>query len=315
MLQAFIDWLIYSVIGLASESKLAHSINFFIYDSIKIIVFLFFMILVVSYFRTYISNKKLQKAVKNSKYGSGNLLASIFGAMTPFCSCSSIPVFIGLIEAGVPLGVAFSFLITSPLVNEYVVIIMLGFFGLKITALYVLSGIMIGTIAGHILGKMKLGKYIVKDLISKQKEVTYSTFRQRFYYGLSEAKSIVKKLWLWILVGVSIGAIIHNYVPQQLIESAVSKTGILAVPIAVLLGVPMYANSVAIVPIAVALFEKGVPLGTALAFMMATAALSLPEAVILRRVLKLKLILIFFSVVAIGLVITGYLFNLAQNLI
>lgn len=214
------------------------------------------------------------------------------------------------------MGVAFSFLITSPIVNEYLVVLMLGFFGWKITVAYVLSGILIGVISGLILGKMKLEKHLVKDLFSKnqeaEKEIRYNGFKKRIIFGLNEAISIIRKLWIWILIGVGIGAIIHNYIPAEVIQSIVSKGGFFSVPIAVILGVPMYGSCAAIVPIAIVLFEKGVPIGTALAFMMAISALSLPEAIILRRALKLKLILIFFAIVAAAIILTGFLFNLLQ---
>jgi len=237
--------------------------------------------------------------------------------MTPFCSCSSIPLFISFLEAGIPLGVTFSFLITSPLVNEYLVILMLGFFGWKITLAYVISGMFIGMISGLILGKMKLEKHLEKDLISKnvKKEIKFKTIKDRLKFGLNEAVSITKKLWLWILIGVGIGAIIHNYVPSEFIQSIVSKGGIFAVPLAVVLGVPMYGSCAAIVPIAVVLFEKGVPIGTALAFMMAISALSFPEAVILRRVMKLKLIAIFFGVVTVAIILTGFIYNLLGGIL
>ncbi|MFC1768642.1 permease [Nanoarchaeota archaeon] len=294
------------------------SLNFFIYDSIKILLLLFFMILIIGIFRTYLSQNKVKKWIGRKKYGSSNFIASLFGAITPFCSCSSIPIFISFLEAGIPLGVAFSYLITSPIVNEYLVILMLGFFGWKITLAYVISGVLIGTISGLILGKMKLDKYLVKDLIAKKevvKEIKYERFRSRVQFGYNEAVSIVKKLWIWILIGVGIGAVIHNYVPSELVQSLISKGGIFAVPLAVLLGVPIYGNCAAIVPIALVLFEKGVPIGTALAFMMAIAALSFPEAVILRRAMKLKLIAIFFGIVTLAIILTGYIYNLLQGVL
>jgi len=247
--------------------------------------------------------------------GFGNVLASIFGAITPFCSCSSIPMFLGFLEAGIPLGVTFSFLITSPLINEYLVVLMLGFFGWKITLVYILCGILIGVISGLVLGSLKLEKYLVKDLISKgssKKERIYNNMQSRLAFGFKEAKSIVRKTWIWILVGVGVGAVIHSYIPQEAIHSVISQTGIFTVPLAVLIGVPMYGSCAAIVPIAVVLFQKGIPLGTALAFMMATAALSFPEAVILRRAMKLKLIIIFFGIVALSIVFLGYLINILQ---
>ncbi|MFH1424616.1 MAG: permease [archaeon] len=317
MLQSIVDWILYSLVNLDPASRAAQSLNFFIYDSIKIIALLFVMIFLIGFFRSYLPPGKIKQWVTNRRFGSGNLLASTFGAVTPFCSCSSIPLFIGFIEARVPLGVAFSFLITSPIVNEYLVVLMLAFFGWKITALYVISGILIGTIAGNILGRLGLEKYLSKDFnVNKApKEMQFKNLKARALFGFSEAKSILKKLWLWILVGVGIGAWIHNYIPAEIIQAVVSKAGLGAVPIATALGVPMYGSCAAIVPIAVVLFRKGVPLGTALAFMMATSALSLPEAVILRRVMKLKLIAIFFGVVAAAIILTGYMFNAVQILL
>jgi hypothetical protein len=249
----------------------------------------------------------------------GNFYAAIFGAVTPFCSCSSIPIFIGFLEAGIPLGITFSFLITSPLINEYLVILMLGFFGWKITLLYVLSGILIGVVSGLILGRMNLDQYLVTDLVRERgddyKEESHLIFITRLKFGWDEAVSITKKIWLWVLIGVGIGATIHNYIPQQFIQKIISKAGIFSVPIATVLGVPMYGSCAAIVPIAVVLFQKGIPLGTALAFMMAIAALSLPEAIMLRRAIKLQLIILFFGITTLAIILTGYLFNFFQNIL
>ena len=316
MLQLIVDWLLYSLFKLDPLDKWAQVINFFIYDSIKILLLLFVLISVIGCLRSYLPAGKIKQWLSGRKV-LPNFLASIFGAVTPFCSCSSIPIFISFLEAGVPLGVTFSFLITSPLINEYLVILMLGFFGFKITFLYVLSGIAIGVVSGIILGKMKLEKYLVKDLISQDNqdcsEKTLKGFKSRLLFGIQEAGSIVKKLWPWILAGVGLGAFIHNFVPQQLIQNLISKTGFFSVPIATIIGVPMYGSCAAIVPIAVALFQKGFPLGTALAFMMAVAALSLPEAIMLRRAMRLKLIVIFFMVTTVAIIFTGYLFNFLQR--
>jgi hypothetical protein len=316
MLQEIIDWILQGLFGLNPTSHLTQSLNFFLYDTVKILFLLFVMITFVGFLRTYISPKKIRKWL-SKKYGLSNLAASTFGAITPFCSCSSIPIFLSFIKSGVPLGVTFSFLITSPLVNEYLVVLMLGFFGWKITALYVLSGMLLGMILGIILGKLGLEKYLEKDIVqsTEMKEQNYSNLKERISFGFAEAISIIKKLWLWIIVGVAAGAIIHNYIPSEVIQSVISKGGIFTVPLATFLGVPMYGSCAAIVPIAVVLFNKGVPLGTALAFMMATAALSFPEAIILRRAMKLKLILIFFGIVTLGIIFTGYLFNVLQFLI
>ena len=316
MLQLIVDWLLYSLFKLDPLDKWAQVINFFIYDSIKILLLLFVLISVIGCLRSYLPAGKIKQWLSGRKV-LPNFLASIFGAVTPFCSCSSIPIFISFLEAGVPLGVTFSFLITSPLINEYLVILMLGFFGFKITFLYVLSGIAIGVVSGIILGKMKLEKYLVKDLISQDNqdcsEKTLKGFKSRLLFGIQEAKSIVGKLWFWVLAGVGLGAFIHNFVPQQLIQNLISKTGFFSVPIATIIGVPMYGSCAAIVPIAVALFQKGFPLGTALAFMMAVAALSLPEAIMLRRAMRLKLIVIFFMVTTVAIIFTGYLFNFLQR--
>ncbi|MBM3251337.1 MAG: permease [Candidatus Omnitrophica bacterium] len=318
MLQETIDWLTYSVLQLNPGSRLGSGINFFIYDSIKILLLLFLMISVIGFFRSYISQNKVKNWLINKGVW-GNFVAALFGSVTPFCSCSSIPLFLGFVKAGIPLGITFSFLITSPLINEYLVVLMLGFFGWKITVLYVASGILIGVVSGLILGAMRLEKYLVRDLVSTTTEQCscskFISIKQRISFGISEAKSIVKNLWFWVLVGVGIGAIIHNYVPQETIQSIIGKTGILSVPIATIIGVPLYGNCAAIVPVAVVLFQKGIPLGTALAFMMATAALSLPEGTILKRAMKLRLVAIFFGITTLAIILTGYLFNLLQKII
>lgn len=291
------------------QSRLGESIAFFIYDSIKIILLLFIMITLIGFLRSYLPKNKIKNWL-SKKSGLGNFFASIFGSITPFCSCSSIPIFLSFLEAGVPLGVTFSFLITSPLVNEYLVVLMFGFFGWKITLAYVISGILIGMFSGIIIGKLKLDKYLEKDVTSpKQFKDTKHTLKSRFNYGLNEGVSIVKKIWLWILVGVGIGAVIHNFVPSSSVQQIVALGGIFAVPLAVLIGVPMYGSCAAIVPIDLVLFQKGMPLGTALAFMMAVSALSLPQAIILKRAMKLKLILIFYGIVTLGIILTGYVFN------
>lgn len=292
--------------------------NFFIYDSIKIIFLLFLVIFFIGVIRTYLSQRKI-KLWMNKKHGAGNFFAAVFGAITPFCSCSSIPLFLGFIKAGVPLGISFSFLITSPIINEYLVVLMLGFFGWKITALYVINGLLMGTTAGMILGRMNLERYLVNDVIKERIacccQEEYTGFMSRIKFGYHEAVSIVKKIWVWIFVGVGVGAVIHNYVPQEIIQSLIGKAGAFSVPIAVILGTPMYGSCAAIVPIAVVLFQKGIPLGTALAFMMAVSALSLPEAILLRRVMRINLIAVFFAVTVSAIIFIGYLFNFLQNIL
>jgi len=318
MLQEAVEYLVYQVLGIEKASALGQTINFFIYDSIKILLLLFFMITAIGFLRTFIPQKKIRELLSRKTYGLGYIAAAVFGAVTPFCSCSSIPIFISFIEAGVPLGITFSFLTTSPVINEYLVVLMLGFFGWKITALYVLSGIAIGVFSGMLIDRMKLEKYLEKDVVAVKddaKETEYKTMKSRVMFGYSEAITLVKKLWLWVLVGVGVGAVIHGFIPEETIQSLISAGGVLTVPIATLIGVPLYANCAAIVPIAVVLFQKGVPLGTALAFMMATAALSLPEAIILRRVMRIRLILVFFGIVTAAIIFTGYAFNFLQGIV
>ena len=312
------DWLVYGLLGLNSKAQLPQALDFFVYDSIKILALLFVMIFVIGFLRTYLPQERLKQWL-SARGPIGNFMAALFGAVTPFCSCSSIPIFISFLKAGIPLGVTFSFLITSPLINEYLVVLMLGTFGWKITLLYVVSGLLIGFFSGLILGNMRLEKYLVEDMCAdpianEQKETGYS-FKSRLGFGWKEAVDITYKLWIWVLVGVAIGAGIHNYVPEDMIQGALSKTGILSVPIATLIGVPLYGSCAAIVPVAVVLFEKGIPLGTALSFMMAVSALSLPEAIMLRRAMRLNLIAIFFSITTIAIIVTGYMFNMLQTVL
>jgi hypothetical protein len=317
MLTNLIDSLIYEWIGMEPESRLTGAIHFFLYDTVKIFLLLAVMIFAIGVVRTWLPEHRLKRWMSRGGLW-GNLVAALFGAITPFCSCSSIPIFISLLKAGVPLGVTFSFLITSPIINEYLVILMIGEFGVPITVAYVSSGLLIGTVAGAILGRLKLDKHLEADIIASahaNNEVVQHTFKTRLRYGLDEAISVIKQIWLWVFVGVAIGAFIHNYVPQETIHGLIETTGIFSVPIATTLGVPMYGSCAAIVPIAVVLFQKGIPLGTALAFMMAMAALSLPEAIMLRRTMHLKLIAIYFGITTLAIIFTGYLLNALAKLI
>jgi uncharacterized membrane protein YraQ (UPF0718 family) len=315
MLTQIIDLLLYRALGLDPESRLVGALHFFLYDTIKIFLLLTVMIFVIGIIRTWLPEDRLKRWMGRGGLW-GNAIAAIFGAITPFCSCSSIPIFISLLKAGVPLGVTFSFLITSPIINEYLVILMAGEFGMPITIAYVASGLLIGTIGGGILGRLKLEKYLETDIIASanaESEAITHTMASRVRYGWDEAISVIKQIWLWVLIGVATGAFIHNYVPQETIHSLMEATGIFSVPIAAGLGVPMYGSCAAIVPIAVVLFQKGIPIGTALAFMMAMAALSLPEAIMLRRTMQLKLIGIFFGITSLAIIFTGYLLNLLAN--
>jgi len=313
------NYLVNDLFGLDPESHLAQSVHFFIYDTTKILLLLFiiifFMGIVNSYFpidkvRNYLSRKKL--------YGLEYLMASLFGVVTPFCSCSSVPLFIGFVKGGIPLGVTFAFLVTSPLVNEVAIGLFIGLFGLKMTLTYVISGILLGTISGIILQKMKLEKYLtpwVKNILEnaqREQDVFIAekqTFKQRLPIIWHEASTIIKGVLPYVVVGIAIGAIMHGYISEGFFAQYMSKDNIFAVPIATLLAVPMYVNASGILPVVQVLIAKGIPIGTAIAFMMAVVGLSFPEAMLLKKVMSLKLILIFFSVVTLCIIISGYIFN------
>jgi len=309
MVSFIADWIAYSLLNL--QGRLADSVHFFIDDIIKIFIMIFVIVSVIGYLRSYLPAKKVKEWLSKKNKIAGHFAASIFGILTPFCSCSSIPLYMGFLKAGVPLGVSLSFLITSPLVNEYIVVIMWVALGWKITVAYILTGVLIGVVGGLIIGNMKLENHLESEFRNgnNAKEENISGFKVRAKYGLDEAKKVIKMVWLYLIIGIGIGAVFHGYVPAEFMQSVVEKAGIFAVPIAVAVGVPLYANCAAIIPVAVVFIEKGVPLGTALAFMMSSAALSLPEAVILRKVMKFKLLAVFFGITAASIVVIGYLFN------
>lgn len=310
MLLRFAGWVSSGVLGLDPESRFGAAVEFFLYDTIKIFLLLAVMIFVIGILRTFLPEKKLRDWMTRGGC-SGNVIAALFGAVTPFCSCSSIPIFIGFLKAGVPLGICFSFLITSPIINEYLVVLMASEFGVPITLGYVVAGLLMGIFAGIFLGRLRLERFIEKDFAGEDdfEGERPTTWGGRIFYGWREVVSILRSIWVWVLLGVGVGAFLHNYVPRELIHEWMGATGVFSVPIATALGVPLYGSCAAIVPIAVVLFEKGIPMGTALAFMMGMAALSLPEAVMMRRVVKLPLIAIFFGTTAAAIVVTGYFLN------
>jgi uncharacterized membrane protein YraQ (UPF0718 family) len=297
--------------GLDPGSRLGGAVAFFVDDTLKIFILLAVMVFVIGVARTWLPEDRLKRWM-TGKGIAGNFVAALFGAVTPFCSCSSIPIFISLLKAGAPLGVTFSFLVTSPIINEYLAVLMAAEFGLPIATAYVVSGLAIGTAVGTVLGRMNLERFLEHDLLGSPYEFHHTvrrTLLSRLRFGFDEAVTVIRQVWLWLLAGVAIGAFIHNYIPQETIQHVAGAAGVFAVPAAVLLGVPMYASCAAIVPVAVVLFEKGIPLGTALAFMMAMAALSLPEAIMLRRVMKLPLIAVFFGTTTLAIIAIGYLLN------
>ncbi|MBU3666786.1 MAG: permease [Chthoniobacterales bacterium] len=317
MLLKFADLLVYRLGGFDPDSRLGGALHFFVHDSLKIFLLLAVMIFVIGVIRTWLPEDKLKRWM-TGRGVAGNFVAALFGAVTPFCSCSSIPIFISLLKAGAPLGVTFSFLITSPIINEYLAILMAAEFGLPITTAYVAGGLIIGTAVGALLGRLRLERYLESDLLQAPYEFKRAgkhTLASRLRFGWAEAVSVIRQIWLWVLVGVGVGAIIHNYVPQETIAGMVGAAGVLGVPIATIIGVPMYGSCAAIVPVAVVLFEKGIPLGTALAFMMAVSALSLPEAIMLRRVMRLPLIAIFFGVTTAAIILLGYMLNALSGIL
>jgi len=314
-LQFIADLLAYDLFGLLKGSHLGDSVNFFLYDSLKILI----LLLIINYFmailRHYLPIEKLRDFLASRKwYGLDYLLAALFGTITPFCSCSSIPLFVGFLEAGIPLGVTLSFLIVSPLVNQVAVVLFAGLFGWKVTALYVVSAILLGMVGGFILSKLKLEKHVAdyvwkiksqKLEIEKEKLSRKKLLRQFWNEGFA----MTKKITIYVLIGIAVGAAIHGFVPAGFFEKYISAEKLFAVPIAAIVAVPMYANAVGVIPIMQSLVEKGIPLGTAMAFMMAVVGLSLPEALILKRVMKMKLLIYFFGITTINIIIIGYLFN------
>jgi uncharacterized membrane protein YraQ (UPF0718 family) len=312
-IQVFSDWLTYSVLALAKNSVLAGAVNFFIYDSIKIFVLLSVIIFVVSFIRSYLPPEKTKKWLSRRFEIIGNIIAALIGIVTPFCSCSAVPLFIGLVESGVPLGVTFSYLISAPMVNEVAAVMLLGLFGPMVALLYIGSGVAIAVIVGFILGKLKL-EHLVEDYVWKIKvsgetvEIK-KTFSTRLKEAYQYTHDLVKKVFPYVLVGVAAGALVHGYAPENFLAKVAGRSNIFAVPFAILIGVPLYSNAAGTIPIVKSLIEKGLPIGTALAFMMSVTALSFPEMIILRKVLKPKLLVIYITILTLGIVFTGYLFN------
>lgn len=316
-LQPIADWLTYTLLGLSHDSAVGQSLNFFIYDVPKLLLLLSGMIFLITLVQTFIDTERVRAIVEKRGEGIGNVMAAVFGAITPFCSCSSVPLFIGFVQAGIPLGITFSFLITSPIMNEVAFVMLLGLFGWQVALLYLASGILIGVIAGLVLGRLKLERYVepfVYEIRAKRAQQglvqAKLTWSERFEQAAQATRDIVGKVWLFVIIGIGIGAVIHGFVPEDALTGIMGEGAWWSVPAAVLLGIPLYSNAAGVIPIVSALLGKGAALGTALAFMMAVVALSLPEMIILRKILKPQLITVFVGVVAVGIIITGYLFNL-----
>ncbi len=314
-LEGVTDFIIYTIAGLEKGTHLTETIWFFVFEVPKVLLLLTIIVFVVGIIRSYFSPEKTRKILGGKKLFTGNVLAGILGIVTPFCSCSAIPLFLGFVESGVPLGVTFSFLIAAPMINEVALVLLFGLFGWQTALMYMSTGLLIAITSGFVIGKLKLEKFVepwVYEVKAGHMQVEEGKipFNQRIEAGIEAVKEIVAKVWIYIVVGIAVGAGIHGYVPENFMASLMGKSAWWSVPIAVVLGVPMYSNAAGIIPIVQALLEKGASLGTVLAFMMAVIGLSLPETIILRKVLKLQLIFVFVGIVATGIIIVGYLFNL-----
>jgi len=313
VIQPLADWISYSALGLARDSRLGTSLAFFLYDVPKILLLLSGMVFAISIVRTFFSPERTRALLGGRREGVGNIFAALLGIVTPFCSCSAVPLFIGFVESGIPLGVTFSFLIAAPTINEVAIILLFGLFGWKVAALYITSGLVVAIVAGFIIGRLKMEKY-VEDFVWKIQHTADMTeeklnWADRIERARESVKEIVGKVWLYVVVGIAVGAGIHGYVPEDALASILGKQAWWSVPAAVLIGIPLYSNAAGIVPIVGTLIEKGASVGTALAFMMSVIGLSLPEAVILKRVLKMPLLITFFAVIAVAIMLTGYMFN------
>jgi len=313
-LQLLADWLTYNLLSITPKTLLASAVNFFIFDTIKIFILLAVIIFAVSIIRSYLPPEKIRTVLARKNRYAGNIIASFLGIITPFCSCSAIPLFLGFVQAGVPLGVTFSFLVASPMINEVALVLLLGLFGWKIALTYIVSGLVISILAGIIIGKMKVENLVEPFVFQNHRNGNVNlpkmTKIERIIYARDYTLDILRKVWPYVLVGIGVGAWIHGYIPADFLAQYAGAGKWYAVPLAVLIGIPLYSNAAGIIPLVSALTEKGVAMGTTLAFMMSVTALSLPEFMILKKVMKTKLILIFASIVGIGIMFTGFLFNI-----
>jgi uncharacterized membrane protein YraQ (UPF0718 family) len=313
-LQNIADWFIDNVLVLTRGEQLTEAIRFFVFEFPKVMLLLALIIFFVGIVRTFFTPERTRKALEGKKTFTGNVMAATLGIVTPFCSCSAIPLFLGFVESGVPLGVTFSFLIAAPMINEVAIILLYGLFGWKVAAIYIGTGLIIAILSGWIIGLLRLEKWVEPWVYQTHignagLEAEKLTFTRRIFLGFDAVKEIVGKVWLYVALGILVGAGAHGYVPEEFMASLMGKSAWYAVPLSVLIGIPLYSNAAGIVPIVSVLIEKGASLGTALAFMMAVIGLSLPEVVILRKVLKMPLILTFVGIVGTGILIVGYLFN------
>ncbi|MCL4441620.1 MAG: permease [Firmicutes bacterium] len=312
MLKYMADAITYGLLGLTPGTHLADALNFFLYDTVKIFIMLSAIIFAVSIVRSFFPAEKTKKILSHRRAFIGNIMAALLGIVTPFCSCSAVPVFIGFVEAGVPLGITFSFLISSPMVNEIALVMLWGLFGWKVAAVYIAAGLTVAVFGGLMIGRLKLEKYVeeyVYQVKAPEVELAELTWRDRIEQACQYTLQILRKVWIFVVVGIAVGGLIHGYAPEDFLVKWAGRDNLFAVPVAVLIGVPLYSNAAGTIPIVHALMEKGMSIGTVLAFMMSVTALSLPEMIILRNVLKPRLIGIFAAIMAVSITIVGYLFN------
>lgn len=313
MLKDFSGLITHSLLGLEPGTRLSGAVEFFIYDTIKIFLLLSVIIFAVSVVRSYFPPERTRKLLSNKKLFIGNVLAALLGVVTPFCSCSAVPLFIGFVEAGVPLGVTFSFLISSPMVNEVALVMLFGLFGWKVAAIYMGAGLSVAMAGGIVLGKLRLEKWVEEYVYQARTgdiRAQRMSLRGRLLYARGNTGEILRRVWLFVVIAIGIGGFIHGYAPEDFLARTAGPGNPFAVPVAVLLGVPLYANAAGAVPIVYALMEKGLGMGTVLAFMMAVTALSLPEMIILRKVLKPRLLGVFVGIMTAAIICIGYLFNM-----
>lgn len=314
ILQSAVDAVVYSLIGMTPGSMLTDAVRFFLYEAPKVLLLLTLIVFLVGIVRSYFSPERTRRILGNRSTFLGNILASFLGVVTPFCSCSAVPLFIGFVEAGVPLGVTFSFLIAAPMINEIALVLLFGLFGWKTALLYAGTGLLVAITAGYVIGRIKTERFVEDWVYAIRSGPGIGpdeavTFAKRIERGFESVHDIVGKVWLYVVAGIAVGAGIHGFVPENFMASLMGKSAWWSVPVSVLIGIPLYSNAAGIIPIVQALLEKGASLGTALAFMMSVIGLSLPEIIILKKVLKLPLIFIFVGVVATGILIVGYVFN------
>lgn len=314
-LQRISDFVVDTLFGMEKGTHLTEAIRFFIFEVPKVMLLLVLIIFGVGIVRTWITPERTRKALKGKSLITGNILASLLGIITPFCSCSAIPLFLGFVEAGIPIGVTFSFLIAAPMINEVAVILLLGLFGWKVTLIYVVTGLAIAILSGWLIGVLKMEKYVA-DWVYKVKAGQNTeakqkiSFENRITSGFKAVKEIAGKIWVYIIIGIAVGAGAHGYVPEDYLSQLMSKAHWYSVPLAILIGIPLYSNAAGIIPVLSVLIEKGVSLGTALAFMMSVIGLSLPEVIILKKVLKMPMIITFVGIVTAGIITVGYIFNI-----